>query len=178
MPKTHSGHAVACLQAGALGIGEDHTMVAGRNLALWLIENGHVQHLFVEFPAPNYGQALNAAIQAAGAQPPPTRQNLAQQMNWENRHLPAIPLGEVMAEALLRGVTVHLADDPIQMVHPNRFARRHTTIQNVFRQATGQVGMPSAAGAVGCLLLWGGAHFEGNHALDNYILNLPFVIMD
>lgn len=180
MPKTHSGRAVSCLRVGALGVGEDHTKPAGRNLALWLIENGHVQNFFVEFPAVTYGAALAMAMQAAAAQPPPTRQALGQQMHWENLHVPAIRLGDVMAEALLRGIPVHLADHVRQMTHPHRFATRHANIRNVFRQVTGQAGVPTAVapGAIGSLLLWGGAHFEGGESLDNYILNLPFVIMD
>jgi hypothetical protein len=63
-------------------------------------------------------------------------------------------------------------------VHPQSFRRRHTRVAEVFRDETGIAGPADATApqARGCLLLFGGAHFEGAQALGRYIRNLSWVM--
>ncbi len=178
MPETHVNDARRCLEAGALGIGEDHTKPDGRQLALDLIEAGVVTNLFVEFAETQFGPALNYARELADKGE--GLDEVAKYAPNSNLFQCNIPLGKVIAAALLKKIPVHLADNSIMAARPSDFQRRHNTIREVFSRVTGQARTPpEAAGqsCVGCLLLWGGAHFEGSQALDNYILGLPFIKM-
>jgi hypothetical protein len=178
MPETNENDAWYCLETGALGIGEEHTQPAGRQLAIELIDSGLVTNLFVEFAQEQFRYALQAAQKAVGqGRDIEEVARLAPNSNlFKNR----IPLGRVIAMALLAHIPVHLADHYIMASYPNDFRRRHTTIKNTFRAVTNQQQDPPYAigeNCIGCLLLWGGKHFEGNQQMDRYIIGLPFIMM-
>ncbi|WP_435635852.1 hypothetical protein ACSC9U_12620 [Pseudomonas solani] len=179
MPQVHDSSAWWCLENGALGIGEDHTQPEGRQLAIDLIDSGLVTHLFIELADAHYGGVLANAQQIAtnGG----TRQQIQAACPDGNLFVCPISLKQVITAALKIGVPVHLADHPIMASRSSDFQRRHNSILQTFRTVTNQPG-PGAAQAVGpasvgCLFLWGGAHFEGGRALDTFIPGLPFIMM-
>jgi hypothetical protein len=179
MPRVNADTAAHHLGLGAFGIAEDHKRPEGRRLALDLIEARVVTHLFVELASAQFGTVLqNAQRLAAQHKPLEDVEKAAPNGNLWNS---PIPLGRVIATALLQGIPVHLADDPVMAVRASDYKTRHTTIRNAYRQVTNQaVGVAANAvgpGYAGCLFLWGGDHFEGRHALDIYIAGLPWARM-
>ncbi|TKC86304.1 hypothetical protein FAZ69_20845 [Trinickia terrae] len=180
MPETTVGDAPRCLEAGALGIGENHTQPGGRQLAIELISSGRVTHLFVELAHMHYGKPLENAQEIADQGGDIDAVQMAAPSGNLHQENP-IPLSRVIATALTQKVKVHLADHIVMAYHAEDFARRHDSIREAFRTVTEQ--SPDAAvqavdeRCAGCLLLWGGAHFEKKYALDKYIVNLPFIKM-
>lgn len=186
MPQIDEALARISLLAGALGIGEDHTKGNARELALALINSSNhaggrlVTNFFTELYEDhgNIEKLASARILAAnGAALGLVEEAAPTGFLYGN----PIPQGRVIARALQRGIPVHLAD--ITAMQSGRMhKKRHTAILNRFRAVTGQPppGLAQAVGppaCVGCLLLWGGAHFEGADALDQFIHGLPFVKM-
>jgi hypothetical protein len=150
MPQVNENTAAFHLGQGAFGIAEDHTRPEGRQLALNLIQAGVVTHLFVELAPAHYGTALqNAQNLAAQNQPLAEVEKAAPNGNLFGNA--PIPLGRVIATALLRGIPVHLAGDPV-MCKPRGgdYRRRHAAIRMAYRQVTGQAD-PAPANAVGPL---------------------------
>lgn len=186
MPQVDEALARASLLAGALGIGENHGNGNARELALSLINSGNnaggrlVTNFFTELYEDHGNiQKLESArrLAADGASLGIVQAAAPSGFLLGN----PIPQGRVIARALQRGIPVHLAD--ILAMHSGKMHnQRHAAILNRFRAVTGQPapGVAQAVGppaCVGCLLLWGGAHFQGGNALDQYIQGLPFVMM-
>ncbi len=167
------------LQNGALGIGEDHGEPEARQLALELINMGVVRHFFTELYEEhgNVEKLATARIAAASGDSLRVVESLCPSgFSLGN----SITQGRVIARALQRGATVHLADTPHMHMGASRHAQRHQNILAKYRRATNQPGPAPARADVaagrGCLLLWGGAHFEGANALENFIIGLPFMM--
>ncbi len=178
MPKITEAFARLTLEAGALGIGEDHSKPEGRQLALDLINQGVVRHFFVEMyeEEGNAEKLVKARIAAASGVPLTAVASIAPSGFQLGN---SISQGTVIARALQRGVKVHLADIQAMKFRPKQHGARHRNILERFRLVTNQPAPATASAlgrsSIGCLFLWGGAHFEGDSSLDRYIEGLPFV---
>jgi len=173
------GSAVRYLKGGALGVAEDHADRRPRNFTRELIQQGLVRRLFLECdssdqPAinkavkrpkdsPDYEAAIAKIVDESGPKP------------YDNK----VTLGEVAIFALKNLVPVHFIDLEIKSkTHPGNVAKRDEHAAELFKRITAR------HGPVGCLLLFGGAHFVGG--TDTYrgggrclgdLLDLSYVFM-
>lgn len=163
MPEVLEANAVNFLKAGALGIAEEHNTVAARELVLLLMEKGVVKKFFVELPknVERFSTALAKAKDAAqsGASIDEIMK-LAPTGNLDNNN--NISIGKLIAFALFNKIEVFLGDDRIMMRDGGGyFQKRHASVKETFQSATGQDSAKwYTEAAQGCLLLWGGAHFD------------------
>jgi len=145
--------AVRVLLIRALGIGENHERPDGRHLALRLLASTTpiVRHLFVELPP--WGQNI---VQRAGVRASTSREQTGVEKGLEfgQRHQCVIPLKRVISAALLERIPVHCVDHRLGGAG-GHMTTRNRTIANNFLQIT------NGTGTRGCLLLFGGAHFDG-----------------
>jgi hypothetical protein len=178
MPEVLETNAATFLMVGALGIAEEHETPAARELVLRLMEMGVVRKFFVELPknVERFATALAKAQTAAqsGASIEDITQ-LAPSGNLDpgNR----LSIGYLIAIALSKNIEVYLADDR-DMLRQNggSFQKRHASIRETFKAATGQAEAKWYTDAAkGCLLLWGGAHFDDKFK-NTALLDQPGVI--
>src|SRR5262245_47315585 len=147
MPRVPAQSAVFYLQRGALGIGEDHTNSEGRQLVLDLLNQGVVNHLFLEIPYRNGSKELvypnmiteARSIFANPGKPSNHLDAMREILNGipEKKFLGAppnrIPVREVIARAIEKQVQVHCHDNwrgasTIKRNYTNYF-RRHSTLR-------------------------------------------------
>lgn len=204
MPQVQAATAFMHLKRGALGVGESHTSRHARAFVYELLESGLVKYLFIEAYERGYGDLIESAMDAkrGPAAPAKDKKEAAKQQRAKdnvynhvleplkdlpdfNRSNP-IPIATTVAQAIKRNVTVYCGDHQYMASSSPKyygdFQTRHSAIRDTLKKATGINQGPVNAVSnetVGCLLLWGAAHFEDpEHSIDRYVLDLPYVMMD
>lgn len=176
MPEIEKSLAVQVIREGALGIGEDHTKPDGRNLAIELIEGGYVKKLFLEFPPlDDWVSMLEKATEKAPQGVDAVRGRIGFGVIFHC----SVAIEQVAAVAIVHGATVHLVDHKVAM-NPTRngttggMKMRNITIAQGVMGATGTQSA-CEADAIGSLLLFGGAHFEGAASIVAFYQDLRWV---
>ena len=173
-----SGH----LERGAVGIGESHDSPGGRLLVIELIKSGKVKKLLVELSPGAYDGAVNGAKDRQKDGVDSITKTL--DLSLGTRHKCDISLGRVIAEAICANIPVYNVDHYKANQRAEMAASvgvmkiRNEEVAKQFEKITGSKAAVSE-GAKGCLLLFGGAHFEDANAIDAdaNIFGLPVVMM-
>jgi hypothetical protein len=156
--------AAHALFIGALGLGESHDDPTARSFALELFRTRLARRLMIELFAGAYQAGIDRAAATGGQVWVPTL------------HSCAISLSDVINAALQAGIPVHCVDGRegnIARATSSAMQRRNQTAGQCFQAITG-ANDATQPGARGCLILFGGAHFEGSNPIQNYILHLPY----
>ena len=148
------GEAMAVLKQQALGIGEDHTQPAARQLVIELLcaPGRPVNSLFVEIPEgrQNMVEKAIAGWRTKGADPVGLLDCVGI-FRFDSQNCYTLP--RVMATAIQRGVYVYCIDDRFGNAgNRGNSARNQTIIDNFERITKGRV--------KGCVLLFGDDHFS------------------
>lgn len=155
--------AARALFVGALGLGEDHTDETARKFAIDLMKTRLATRLMVELSTDAYQQQVDAAAVSGN------------KVFLLELHQCSTTLSHVISEAHARGVPVHCVDGRdgnIARVNAGAMQRRN---RHAAIQFTAITGAPHARhpAAKGTLILFGGAHFEGDNGIQNLIQDLP-----
>ena len=155
--------AAHALNVGALGLGENHEEPEARSFAMELIRAGLVRRLMVELYAPTYQQQID------DADPRNPSVYIWTKFSCE------IKLHDVINLARSRSIPVDCIDGRDgQAGRASAMAMRRRN-QNAAREFTRITGAANGtdAEAKGTLILFGGAHFEGNDGIQRLIPGLP-----
>ena len=146
------------LGVGALGVGESHTDHRPREFVQGLIKRGLVWDLFLECDSDDQ-KAFNKAVAVARHSADPLDHELIKDLVDRSGPRPypnEVDLGDVVETALQRGVRVHFIDRYLRSsTSPGKPAIRDAHAAKLFAEIT------ETRGTVGCLLLFGAAHFIG-----------------
>lgn len=186
--KITNDQAQEVLQAGAMGIGEDHTNPTGRRLAIELIENGGVKRFFPELPFTS-----DFGIDNGVKKRDELRDYYSGKNNGKNENeieaiikeevqkvcmtgfalfCCEIPLSAVIASAIMKAVPVHC----VETVFGNSRDRRTVVERNIaIVEGIQAVSEKHEKSQNGYLLLFGGAHFEGPGSITSLHRNLKWV---
>ncbi len=171
-------HAVTFLRQGALGIGETHTEVHGRQLVKRLLELRVVRRLFIELPTYGTLQAakVEEARQALAMGNKRLAQTLARSVGAYETGANAEPrLGDLVYLALAWNIPVVIADPKSGLGHSDSAVRRRNrATAEVYANETETV-RGDGARAVGSLLLFGSDHFRGRESLTELIPGLKWI---
>lgn len=165
--KINRSGASDAIRGGPLAIGESHDKTGGRKLLLELIAKGEVRTLFLEVPSANTGyfeKALAKGIMAKKGGT--TRDEVRSEMSLldsvlENPLDKAYSFSQLITTALFEGVRVIFCDKVFRgnNASESNVRRRNVFVETVFKEIIQWPGV--GAGAIGCLILFGSAHFEG-----------------
>ncbi|WP_172202400.1 MULTISPECIES: hypothetical protein [unclassified Niveibacterium] len=156
--------AARALYVGALGLGESHDDPTARSFALELFRTRLVRRLMVELYPAAYQPMVDHAAATNG------------QVYVVALHHCAITLSDVINAAIAAQIPVHCVDGRdgnIGRASGAAMQRRNQAVGDNFAQITGG-NTATHPGARGCLILFGGAHFEGANRIQNYIGGLPY----
>jgi len=190
MPLVNIEESYHRLSQGAFGIGEEHETPIARQWVLQLIDYGAASRIFIELPnTVIYNENLEKAKAKSdeGGSMSEVRA-LAPCGNLDSQN--AISVKDIIAYAYKKNAEIYLADHRKMGYRPDDHPMRHTAISQKFTQITGTT-LAVDPGCKGCLLLWGGAHFENqtsidrttgvkttkNTSLENYIVGLPYAML-
>jgi hypothetical protein len=155
--------AAHALNVGAIGLGEEHTEPDARSFAIELIKTGLVRFLMVELAPGTYQAQVDAAVQRGGG------------LHLVTKNRCPVSLHDVINTAIAAGVPVHCVDSKWanhrDAHQPAKLKVRNREVGQNFQGITG-AHQADAPGAQGCLILFGGAHFEGPDAIQTHIPNL------
>jgi hypothetical protein len=156
MDEAHYEAAVRRLRGYAVGVGEAHHQRRARDVTMRLIRHGFVRRLFLECNS-NEQEKLNGAV----SQPKSTsnyQSAIADLVSTAGPQYPnEVPLGEVATVALKHLVPVHYIDLDIRnKPHWKNLEKRDAPAAERFRAIT------KDTGTVGCLILFGAHHFNGD----------------
>ncbi len=151
-----SEEAVAWLQTGALGVGEDHQQSAGRLFTKKLIENGQVRILFLECDSSAQAAFDDAVRQrdnfsGAEANIKAIVDNAGPQWFGDG----VITLGEVAWAAVQQGIPVYFLD--LEMTRKTKRgnpAARDAHAAKIYNDIVG------SGGNLGCLVHYGAVHLD------------------
>jgi hypothetical protein len=163
------GEAKVKIKEGAVGIGETHDSANGRLLTLNLIRQNLVRHLFVEFAQETYGELVKKgwSVRESGYD------RIFPHVNFWSQFQCTIPVGQVIARAIEKGVEVHCADSIWGNVGGHDW-ERNETVAATFESVVGHRNS-HLQDAADCLILFGSAHFEGPQSITMKLNDLPWV---
>ena len=143
------------LGIGALGIGEIHTDRRPREFVQGLIQRGFVSDLFLECTSDEQNRFNEAVDVARNSGDYELVKDLVDK-SGPRPYYNEVDLGDVVETALKSGVRVHFIDLYLTgNTSPGKPAIRDAHAAKLFAEIT------ETRGTVGCLLLFGAAHFEG-----------------
>ena len=143
------------LGIGALGIGEIHTDRRPREFVQGLIQRGFVSDLFLECTSDEQNRFNEAVDVARNSGDYELVKDLVDK-SGPRPYYNEVDLGDVVETALKSGVRVHFIDLYLSNnTSPGKPAIRDAHAAKLFAEIT------ETRGTVGCLLLFGAAHFEG-----------------
>lgn len=156
MDEAHYKAAVSRLRGYAVGVGEAHHQRRARDVTIRLITDGFVRRLFLECNS-NEQEKLNAAV----SKPKSTanyESDIADLVSAAGpQYRNEVALGEVATIALKHLVPVHYIDLDIRnKPHWKSLEKRDAHAAERFTAIT------KDTGTVGCLILFGAHHFNGD----------------